>query len=114
VNDDTLKALRDPIFKGCTRPAMKFGVPLGPLIATFIVCFLSGMWIAALTSSVIPAVLGAALFVALLVTMRNIAKRDDQRFRQIGLALRLHLGNSLKPVFGAYTYTPYRYKRRRR
>ena len=31
---------RDPLFKGCTRPAMMFGVPLVPLAAVSVVVIL--------------------------------------------------------------------------
>jgi len=68
-----------PVFKGATRPAMVLGVPVGPFIAAAIPTFLLAFWVH---------IAIGALFVLEMLVMRQIAKKDDYRFHQIGLALR--------------------------
>jgi len=69
---------RDPLFKGCTRPAMLFGVPLIPLAIVTIFFVLLAVY--------------TTLFVGLLIfpiviVMRLITKSDDQQFRLLGLKI---------------------------
>jgi type IV secretion system protein VirB3 len=75
------------IYKGATRPAMKWGVPMMPLL---ILC-LGGMsiagWAMIFTQKLwIGAVVGAFVFTALM-TMRAITRKDDQRLSQIARLL---------------------------
>jgi type IV secretion system protein VirB3 len=71
----------DKVFKGATRPPMKFGIPLMPLmgvlipgtIATAWAFYLVGMWLG------FPLV---AAQVIVLIYMRETTKKDDQRLSQ--------------------------------
>ena len=72
--------LQSPLFKGATRPPCFLGVPLKPFIAVTGAIALAALW------TTPPAALAAVPAVAL---MRAAARDDDQRFRQIALALRL-------------------------
>ena len=69
-----------PIFKGCTRPPILFGVPMVPLLSVAIVLLLIGLWVwMPLALLIIP-----AYFV-----MKVISKTDEFRFRQWALWLQL-------------------------
>ncbi len=104
--------LRDPIFKGCTRPPMKWGIPLVPLVVVFCSCFLGGMWGMFLFRSVWVFFGAITIFAVLFVTMRAITKKDDQRFRQIWLWIVLRVPNRNRRFWRAASYSPIRYKRR--
>jgi type IV secretion system protein VirB3 len=102
----------DPIFKGCTRPAMIGGVPMLPLIVVGASCFLVGMWGLLLLQSPWPVLIAGTVAVALYFTMKSVAKKDDQRFKQMFLWLILRAPNRSRQFWGATTYSPTRYKRR--
>lgn len=97
---------RDPLFKGCTRPAMYLGVPLVPLVVVTVVVILISVW--------------TTLFVALtlipiVIVMRQIAKADDQQFRLLGLRLLfrgVHYNHNAK-FWRASTYSPIAFKKRK-
>ena len=65
------------IFKGATRPAMKLGVPLVPLVT----------------------------LIALLC-MRHVTSKDDQRFRQMFVALKLRLHDRNRRFWRSRSYAP--------
>lgn len=97
---------RDPLFKGCTRPAMIFGVPLVPLAAVSVVVILVSVW---------TTVFFAATLVPITLTMRQIAKSDDQQFRLLGLKL-LFRGinyNHNAKFWKASAYSPFAFKKRK-
>lgn len=99
----------EPIFKGATRPAMKFGVPLVPLVLLFGAGMLAIMWIGPLfTWWVLPVVLSTVP--PALTWMRFVTRRDDQRFRQIFLALRLRLADRNSKFWHARSYSPYPFR----
>ena len=105
-------ALRDPVFKGCTRPAMLFGVPMPWMV-------LSGgaMMIAApyLLYFVHPLgmVFELLLFAPLYLWMREATRRDDQRLHQLTLRawMRLRQWRS-RQFWSAVSYAPLTFKRR--
>lgn len=72
--------ITSPIFKGATRPACLFGVPIKPFIGVTLGCFIAGMW------TWIPAAFACVPLVAL---MREATREDDQKFRAIAIRLRL-------------------------
>lgn len=72
----------DPVFKGCTRPAMFWGIPLMPFIATFGAFILLSVWFSFLFLIPLPLVL---------MGMRHVVKDDDQAFRLHALRLRFRL-----------------------
>lgn len=107
-----MDAFDDPIFRGCTRPAMLARVPMLPFILVTGAFMLLAVWTSYLVNNYL------ALFIALayapvLVTMRNVTKKDDQRLRQLALQVRMRWRQYLtRRQWGAYTYSPLRYKRR--
>lgn len=101
--------LREVIYKGATRPAMKFGVPLVPLVTVFGAGMLIIMWGGAFftwwTALAVPMAL-----VPILVLMRWITKKDDQRFRQMFLSVKLRMTNRNRCLWRSRSYAPYVYR----
>ena len=97
---------REMIFKGATRPAMKFGVPLVPLVVLFgsgmLLILWGGLLISWWTS------LGVAFSVVpTLAWMRFVTKKDDQRFRQMFLYAKLGVGHRNRAFWRSRSYSPW-------
>lgn len=101
-----INSLRDPIFKGCTRPAMLFGVPLVPLAGIGLMVILISVW----TTIFFSIILGPIVLV-----MRSIAQKDDQQFRLLSLRLlfRLFHYNHNRLFWQASVYSPFVFKKRK-
>ena len=54
----TLMIRRDPLFKGCTRPALFLGVPLAPLAAVAAPILLLAIWLTLLLLLLLPLAIG--------------------------------------------------------
>lgn len=67
-----------PLFKGATRPACIWGVPMKPFMGCVGLFILAAFWIS------MPLIFG---IIPCLYIMHQIAKEDDQRFRQLYLYL---------------------------
>lgn len=96
---------REAIYKGATRPAMKFGIPLVPLVVLFGGGMLLTMWGGTLVGWWIPAAV-LACFVPALAWMRFVTARDDQRFRQIFIASKLRPHDRNRRFWHARSYSP--------
>lgn len=105
-----MQVVPDPIYKGSTRPPMKAGIPLVPLVIVFIVFAQLAIWSGFLFGMLPVLVLGMLFFVIALI-MRAIAKEDDQRFRQIGLWLKFNLRFSNRAHWRTMTHSPTRFKK---
>ncbi|MBU9681901.1 VirB3 family type IV secretion system protein [Burkholderia gladioli] len=105
-----MSALRDPVFKGCTRPAMLWGVPLVPLLMVGGGILIPAIW--ALLASPPLGVGLLFLMIPVFVAMRVVTRRDDQRLAQYALRLRMVLRQGNRPFWGMHAYTPVRLKRR--
>jgi type IV secretion system protein VirB3 len=104
--------VRDPIFKGCTRPAMLAGVPMQWMLGVSGGALLAAPW---LLYGVHPAALlvEAAIYIAVFLWMRETTRRDDQRLRQLSIrALMRARQIAGRRLWGAVSYSPLRYKRR--
>ncbi|MDC6166584.1 type IV secretion system protein VirB3 [Paucibacter sp. XJ19-41] len=99
----------ETIYKGATRPAMKLGIPLTPLVTLFGSGMLLIVWGGLLVSWWTALVVLLALCPAL-IWMRLITARDDQRFRQAYLALRLRLHDRNHRFWCARSYAPTLYR----
>lgn len=66
------------LFKGATRPACIWGVPMKPFMVCVGTFILAAFWIS------MPLIFG---IIPCLYIMHQIAKEDDQRFRQLYLYL---------------------------
>lgn len=99
----------DPFFRGCTRPAMLFGVPLMLMVLTSGAFMLAGAWGAFLFSRYVLLILGL-LYLPLLLAMRAVTRQDDQRLRQLFLRGRMRWRMALVRLrWGTYSYSPCRY-----
>ena len=93
------------IFKGATRPAMKLGVPLLPLVVLLGTSMLLIMWGGVLISWWIALAVMVAV-VPMLVWMRVVTATDDQRLKQLMVALRLRLHDRNRRLWLARSYAP--------
>ena len=97
------------IYKGATRPAMKLGVPLVPLVILFGTGMLLVMWGGILVSWWIALVVVVAVLPAL-ACMRFVTAKDDQRFRQMFVALKLRIHDSNRRLWNSRSYAPTLYR----
>jgi type IV secretion system protein VirB3 len=105
-----MSVLKDTVFKGCTRPAMLWGVPLVPLLLVGGGMLLPAIW--ALLASPPLGVGILLLMIPVFVTMRAVTRHDDQRLAQRALRLRMKLQQRNRRFWGAHAYAPVRFKRR--
>ena len=96
---------RETIYKGATRPAMKFGIPLVPLVILFGGGMLLILWGGTLVGWWVPAGVLAS-FVPSLAWMRFVTARDDQRFRQMFIAAKLRVHDRNRRFWRARSYSP--------
>lgn len=99
----------EAIYKGATRPAMKLGIPLVPLVVLFGTGMLVTMWGGALLSWWVAVGVVASLAPALL-WMRLVTAQDDQRFRQMFVAMKLRLHDRNRAFWSARSYAPTLYR----
>jgi type IV secretion system protein VirB3 len=105
-----MSPLKDSVFKGCTRPAMLWGVPLVPFLMVG-----GSMLIPAIWTLLVSPPLGVAmlfLIAPVFVSMRVITRHDDQRLTQYRLRLRMMFRQANRWFWGAHAYMPIRLKRR--
>lgn len=99
----------EAIYKGATRPAMKLGIPLVPLVLLFGTGMLLVMWGGILVSGWVAVVVLAAVVPAL-GWMRYVTAKDDQRFRQMFVAAKLRLHDRNRRFWRARSYAPTLYR----
>jgi type IV secretion system protein VirB3 len=99
----------EAIYKGATRPAMKMGIPLVPLVLVFGGGMLLVMWGGTLLSWWVAIAVALSLLPALL-WMRWVTAKDDQRFRQLSVALKLRLHDRNRRLWQARSYAPTLYR----
>jgi type IV secretion system protein VirB3 len=105
-----MDSLKDPVFKGCTRPAMLWGVPLVAFLLVGGAMLIPAIWALLMRPPVGVGML--VLMIPVFVAMRAVTKRDDQRLRQLALRLQMTLRQRNRAFWGARAYTPIRFKRR--
>lgn len=99
----------EAIYKGTTRPAMLLGVPLVPLVVMLGTSLLLVMWVGSLGSWwILPIVLVA--IGPTWLWMRYVTHKDDQRFRQMFLAIRLRLRDRNRGLWASRSYASYPYR----
>ena len=99
----------ETIYKGATRPAMKLGIPLVPLVVLFGTGMLLIMWGGILLSWWFA--VGVLLaFLPALAWMRWLTARDDQRFRQMFVAMKLRRHDRNRRFWRARSYSPTLYR----
>ena len=100
----------EAIYKGATRPAMKLGIPLVPLVVLFGIGMLLIMWVGALVTWWIVPVVLVAIGPAL-GWMRFVTRKDDQRFRQIFVATKLWFNDRNRRLWRAVFASAHRRSR---
>jgi len=95
----------EAIYKGATRPAMKLGIPLVPLVVLFGLGMLVSIWGGILVSGWVVVLVILAIGPAL-GWMRFVTRKDDQRFRQMFVALKLRLHDRNHRFWHARSYSP--------
>jgi type IV secretion system protein VirB3 len=101
--------LAEAIYKGATRPAMKLGIPLVPLVTLFGLGMLLTLWGGTLLSWWV-AVAVLLSIVPSLLWMRWVTQRDDQRLRQMVVVAKLRLHHRNTTLWHARSYTPTLYR----
>ena len=101
--------LGEAIYKGATRPAMKLGIPLVPLVALLGSAMLLIMWGGLLVSGWIALAVLLTVLPAL-AWMRWVTHLDDQRLRQMFVAARLRLRDRNHRLWQARSYAPTLYR----
>jgi type IV secretion system protein VirB3 len=99
----------EAIYKGATRPAMKLGIPLVPLVVLFGTALLLILWCGLLLSWWIALVVVLA-FAPTLAWMRWVTRKDDQRFRQMFVATKLRWHDRNRRLWAARSYAPNLYR----
>lgn len=104
--------MRQPIYKGCTRPPLLWGVPLLPLMAigtpSLIIFFIG------LAYALPLAIVALLVFVGSFAFMREVTKRDDHRLVQLLRMMPLRAKNKNRRYWGCVSYCPVNYKRRKK
>ncbi len=101
--------LAEAIYKGATRPAMKLGIPLVPLVVLFGGGMLLIVWGGTLLSWWLS-LAGLLARVPALVWMRWVTAQDDQRFRLLFIASKLRLHDRNHALWRARSYSPTVYR----
>lgn len=99
----------EAIYKGATRPAMKLGVPLVPLVVLCGLGMLISIWGGIFVSGWVVVIVALAIGPTL-GWMRFVTKRDDQRFRQMFVFLKLRLHDRNRRLWRARSYSPTLYR----
>lgn len=103
--DDEI-TLKERIYKGATRPAMKGGVPLMAMLVVFLPLAIVSLWVSYLVSPVWLLLLGP-MAIAAYIYMRLVTRKDDQRLQQMLMVLRLRLIHKNAKFWQARSYTPH-------
>jgi len=99
----------EPIYKGATRPPTIFGVPLLPFLIVSGSGFLVGMYLMVYASAAwMAAVAGIAL--TMIVWVRGLTRKDDQRLRQAMLAVKLAIACPNRHFWCCRSYSPLVYR----
>jgi len=107
MSEETRGLQADPLFKGCTRPAMIAGVPFTPMI----IMVMSVMLVAGWTRNMLL----IAVAIPLWLVMRGMVRHDDQMFRLLGLRFKCRSGknrNRNRHYWGGSSYSAVRYEKR--
>ena len=88
------------------------GVPMLPFLLVSGAFLMLSIWSFYLISGYFSLFLCMA-YAAVLIAMREVTKKDDQRLRQLMLRLKMrHRQQAARKAWGAVSYSPLRYKKR--
>jgi len=93
---------KNPLFRGCTRPAMFMGVPYLPFFAGAGSCLLLALYFNMFFLLLAP---------PLVFVMRQMARRDEMIFRLLGLHLQFRVrARNRRRHAGMCVFTPNHYR----
>jgi type IV secretion system protein VirB3 len=93
---------KNPLFRGCTRPAMFLGVPYVPFFMGAGACLLLAMYTNLFYLVLMPMVIFA---------MRQMARRDEMIFRLLGLRMHFRMRvRNLQQNDGMWVFSPNSYR----
>jgi type IV secretory pathway VirB3-like protein len=98
--------MREAIYKGATRPALLAGVPLEPAVLVGGLAILASFNVFALARSIAVPVLMLLAAAGVWGWMVVITRRDDQRLRQVLIALRLRPSQTTLALWRCSSYAP--------
>ena len=101
----------DPVFKGATRPAMLFGVPVVPLILVLGTHILFAMYSFLLQKYMFVVVVGTSSGICFVI-MRYITTQDDHRLNQYLLWIKSIALRRNQKHWGSATLSPVEYVKR--
>jgi type IV secretion system protein VirB3 len=104
---------RDPLFKGLTRKAMLFGVPMFPLFFAFAALVMSAAIGAVITKNGTPWIVMIIFAFPVIGIMRLLVKHDDEKFKLIWLWFLSRVREKNMPFWKALSYGPVSYKKRK-
>ena len=89
------------------------GVPMLPFLLVTGSFMMVAVWLFYLLSPYVSLFLLIA-YIPILITLRQITKRDDQRLRQLMMRMRMRVRQRAgRQLWGAVSFSPIRYKRRK-
>ena len=89
------------------------GVPMLPFLLVTGSFMMVAVWLFYLLSPYVSLFLLIA-YIPILITLRQITKRDDQRLRQLMMRMRMRVRQQAgRQLWGAVSFSPIRYKRRK-
>lgn len=89
------------------------GVPMIPFMLVTGLFLLLAVWMFYLVSGYVSLLL-VITYIPIVITMREITKKDDQRLRQMMMRARMRVRQRAgRVLWGAISYSPIRYKRRK-
>jgi len=98
--------MREAIYKGATRPALLFGVPLVPAVLVGGLGTLLVSYALVITRNPLGALAVLVPVVILWLFMLAVTRKDDQRLMQHLLRLRLRQSPGSRRVWKAISYAP--------
>jgi type IV secretion system protein VirB3 len=104
---------QDPLFKGMTRKAALFGVPLFPLFFTIAALIMTASIFTAITKQAGPWVIVIIATFPIIGTMRLIVKHDEDKFKLLWMWFLSRLREKNFQHWKAVSYGPVSYQKRR-
>jgi type IV secretion system protein VirB3 len=98
--------MREAIYKGATRPALLFGVPLVPAVLVGGLGTLLVSYALVITRNPFAALAVLVPVVILWIAMLAVTRKDDQRLMQHLLRLRLRQSPVSRRVWKSISYAP--------
>lgn len=101
------------LFKGATRPAMVFGVPLLPFVLCTLAAAILTIYTLVFLKEVWLTLAWVMVYAIVFLWMRAISKLDPWRLNQVLLRLRIRRSRGNSRLWHGVSFSPYRLERRK-